>query len=45
MSSHIRVGTFEFAKNFGSKEDMQALIDYTIQRHYPELQALKNPAL
>jgi uncharacterized protein YdiU (UPF0061 family) len=45
MNSHIRVGTFEFAKQFGSKEDMKALIDYTINRLYPELEKLQNPAL
>ncbi len=45
MSSHIRVGTFEFAKHFWSQSDMKALIDYTIQRHYPELEKLQNPAL
>lgn len=45
MSSHIRVGTFEFAKNYGTQEDMKALIDYTISRHYPELEKLRNPAL
>ena len=45
MSSHIRVGTFEFAKWFGDIEDMKALIDYTIARHYPELKELQNPAL
>lgn len=45
MSSHIRVGTFEFAKEFGTREDMQALIDYTISRHYPELGKLQNPVL
>lgn len=45
MSSHIRVGTFEFAKQFGTKGDMQALIDYTIQRHYPELSMRENTAL
>lgn len=45
MSSHIRVWTFEYAKWFGTKDDMQSLIDYTIKRHYPELKALKNPAL
>ena len=45
MTSHIRIGTFEFAKHFGTKDDMQALIDYTIERHYPELQTLKNPTL
>ena len=44
MSSHIRVGTFEFAKVFGKKEDLQALIDYTIARHYPELKDTKSPA-
>ena len=45
MSSHIRIGTFECAKQFGSKDDMQALIDYTIERHYRELRTLKNPTL
>lgn len=45
MSSHIRVGTFEFAKWFGNKNDMKSLIDYTISRHYPELEKRNNPAL
>lgn len=45
MSSHIRVGTFEFAREFGSKEDMKDLIEYTISRHYPELVKLQNTAL
>lgn len=45
MSSHIRVGTFEYAKWFGSKDDMKSLIDYTIQKHYPELEKRNNPAL
>lgn len=45
MSSHIRVGTFEYAKHYGTKKDMKALIDYTIERHYPELKTLKNPIL
>lgn len=44
-SSHIRVGTFEFAKMFGSKEDLQALCDYTIKRHYPHLLNEANPYL
>lgn len=44
-SSHIRVGTFEFAKMFGSKEDLQALCDYTIKRHYPHLLKEANPYL
>ncbi len=34
-SSHLRVGTFEYVKQFGSEEDLKALADYAIQRHYP----------
>ena len=44
-ASHIRVGTFEYARNFCSTEDLQALTTYTIQRHYPELTDTDNPAL
>ncbi|TQE92030.1 protein adenylyltransferase SelO [Ureibacillus terrenus] len=44
-SSHIRVGTFEFARQFGSKEDLRALCDYTIGRHFPHLLNAKNPPL
>lgn len=36
-SSHIRVGTFEFAANFGTDEDVRALADYTLQRHFSDL--------
>jgi len=36
-SSHLRVGTFQYASQFGTEEDLQALADYTIQRHYPEV--------
>lgn len=35
-SSHIRVGTFEFAANFGTDEDVKALADYTLQRHFSD---------
>jgi uncharacterized protein YdiU (UPF0061 family) len=45
MSSHIRVGTFEYARQFGSGEDLQALAAYTIERHYPSLSEAENPAL
>jgi uncharacterized protein YdiU (UPF0061 family) len=34
-SSHIRVGTFQYAAKFGSTEDLRALADYTLQRHFP----------
>lgn len=37
-SSHIRVGTFQFARNFASKEELKILADYTISRHYPYLE-------
>lgn len=43
MSSHIRVGTFEYAKVFCSQEELKQIIDYTIARHYPELEKNKNP--
>lgn len=36
-SSHIRVGTFQYAANRTSSEELQILTDYTIQRHYPEI--------
>ena len=44
-SSHIRVGTFQFARNYTSKEELKALADYTIGRHYPHLKDEKNPYL
>jgi uncharacterized protein YdiU (UPF0061 family) len=37
-ASHIRVGTFEYAAARGEKVDLQALADYTRQRHYPEVE-------
>jgi len=43
--SHIRVGTFEYARNFCSADDLDTLTNYTIQRHYPEIVDAKNPAL
>lgn len=36
-SSHIRVGTFEYALNFLSDADLKSLVDYTIDRHFPDL--------
>ena len=38
-ASHIRVGTFEYAAARGEKADLQALADYTLQRHYPEVES------
>ena len=41
-SSHIRVGTFQYAAKFGEIDDLRKLADYTIARHYPELQQRDN---
>ena len=44
-SSHIRVGTFEYANKMLDLEELKALADYAIARHYPELLNQKNPYL
>ena len=36
-SSHIRVGTFEFAAALQDKELIHQIMNYTIKRHFPEL--------
>lgn len=36
-ASHLRVGTFQYAANWGTAEDLRALADYAVQRHYPEI--------
>lgn len=43
-SSHIRVGTFELAARI-DKATLQALADYTIQRHFPACTHAKRPYL
>lgn len=40
--SHIRVATFEFASRFGSEDDVKALADYTIERHFNDENELNN---
>jgi serine/tyrosine/threonine adenylyltransferase len=37
-SSHIRVATFQYAAQWGTKEELKKLADYTIERHYPEIE-------
>lgn len=44
-SSHIRVGTFQFAAQWGTVEELRALADYAIERHYPEIASHENPYL
>ncbi|MBM7553243.1 protein adenylyltransferase SelO [Thalassobacillus pellis] len=41
-ASHLRVGTFEYVANWGTKEDLKALADYAIQRHFPEMEQQEN---
>ena len=43
--SHIRVGTFEFASIHEDKAMTQALLDYLIDRHFPEIREEENKAL
>lgn len=42
-SSHIRVGTFQYILEWGTREELKALADYTIKRHYPMVKEEKNP--
>ncbi|MEO2258360.1 protein adenylyltransferase SelO [Paenibacillus amylolyticus] len=41
-SSHIRVATFQYAARWGSIEDLRALADYTLNRHFPEVAQAEN---
>ncbi|MFD0771375.1 YdiU family protein [Bacillus sp. CGMCC 1.60114] len=41
-ASHLRVGTFQYVSKWGTVEDLQVLADYTIQRHYPDVDAAEN---
>ncbi len=42
-ASHLRVGTFQYASKFASVEELRALADYAIERHYPEGKSASNP--
>jgi uncharacterized protein YdiU (UPF0061 family) len=44
-ASHLRVGTFEYASNWGTIYELQALADYTLQRHYPKFDDHENKYL
>ena len=43
-SSHIRVGTFQFIRTREKLDELNILVDYTINRHYPEISKSKNKA-
>ncbi|RQD75862.1 MAG: YdiU family protein, partial [Candidatus Syntrophonatronum acetioxidans] len=44
-ASHLRVGTFEFAARVQTPDELMSLADYTIQRHFPEVEKGGNPYL
>ena len=44
-ASHIRVGTFQYVAMKGDLKTQRTLVDYTIDRHYPNLKGNKNSAL
>ncbi len=44
-SSHIRVGTFQYIAAKQNLDDLNTLVDYTIDRHYPEIKSSNNKAL
>jgi uncharacterized protein YdiU (UPF0061 family) len=44
-SSHIRVGTFQYAAMQQDNGILESLVDYTIERHYPSIGEEKNKPL
>ena len=44
-SSHIRVGTFQYIAARQKEDELETLLDYTIDRHYPEIKNSNNQAL
>ncbi|MED4462706.1 protein adenylyltransferase SelO [Metabacillus fastidiosus] len=44
-ASHLRVGTFQYIANWGTDEELKALADYAINRHFPHIEKEENPYL
>ena len=44
-SSHIRVGTFQYIASTQNIENLNTLVDYTINRHYSEIKTSNSKAL
>lgn len=44
-ASHLRVGTFQFAAQWRSIDDLKSLAEYAIKRHYPNVDKEKNKYL
>jgi uncharacterized protein YdiU (UPF0061 family) len=43
--SFLRIGSFQYAAMYASHDERQALLDFAINRHYPECAQAENPAL
>ncbi|MBM7866038.1 YdiU family protein [Heliobacterium gestii] len=41
-ASHLRVGTFQYVAQWGAVEELRLLADYTIKRHFPDVDADEN---
>jgi serine/tyrosine/threonine adenylyltransferase len=41
-ASHLRVGTFQYVANWGTVEELQILADYTLKRHFPDVELDKS---
>lgn len=44
-ASHIRVGTFQYAAKWGTVDDIRALADYTLKRHFQDSDSVENKYL
>ena len=40
--SHLRFGTFQYAANWGTVEELRILADYALKRHFPEIELNEN---
>ncbi|OLN31953.1 protein adenylyltransferase SelO [Desulfosporosinus metallidurans] len=41
-ASHLRVGTFQYVSKWGTVKDLRVLADYTLQRHFPDVDDVEN---
>ena len=44
-SSHLRVGTFQYASRWGTREELKALADYALERHFQPVESVENKYL
>ncbi len=44
-SSHIRVGTFQYIAAKQNIDELKTLVNYTVDRHYPEIKSSKTKAV